>query len=89
MRHEKMTANDDAEIDLKSLDGLTIAEAKRRLARFGENTLAEHKVGIVERIARYFWGPIPWTIEASAVLEHWDDLSIIVAMLLINAGVGF
>ena len=42
---------------------------------------------------QFFWGPIPWMIEAaaalSAVLAHWDDLAIILAMLLINAGVGF
>ena len=42
---------------------------------------------------RFFWGPIPWMIEVaaalSAVLGHWGDLAIILAMLLINAGVGF
>ena len=52
-----------------------------------------HHIGVLERLARFFWGPIPWMIEAAAVLsgvlQHWADLAIILAMLLINAGVGF
>jgi H+-transporting ATPase len=73
--------------------GLTEAEATRRLAQYGENALVEHHVSALERLARFFWGPIPWMIEIaaglSAVLGHWDDLAIILAMLFINAGVGF
>ncbi len=73
--------------------GLSEAEAARRLVQYGENALAERRTGVLERMARFFWGPIPWMIEIaaalSAILRHWDDLAIIVAMLLINAGVGF
>ncbi len=73
--------------------GLSEAEAVRRLAQYGENALAEHKVSVFERLARYFWGPIPWMIETAAVLSgvlrHWPDLAIILVMLFINAGVGF
>jgi H+-transporting ATPase len=73
--------------------GLTEDEARRRLAQFGENALVEHHVTALERLLRFFWGPIPWMIEVaaalSAVLEHWDDLAIILLMLFINAGVGF
>ena len=47
----------------------------------------------MERLARFFWGPIPWMIETAAVLsgvvQHWADFTIIVIMLLLNAGVGF
>ena len=73
--------------------GLSEAEAARRLAQYGENALAEHKVSVLERLVRYFWGPIPWMIETAAVLSgvlrHWPDLAIILVMLFINAGVGF
>ena len=73
--------------------GLTEAEAARRLQQYGENALAEHHVSVFERLAHFFWGPIPWMIEIAAVLSgllrHWDDLSIILVMLFINAGVGF
>ncbi|PZA10361.1 plasma-membrane proton-efflux P-type ATPase [Rhodopseudomonas palustris] len=73
--------------------GLTEQEAAERLKRYGDNALAEHRVGIVERLLHFFWGPIPWMIEIaaalSAVLGHWADLAIILTMLFINAGVGF
>ena len=73
--------------------GLTETEAARRLVQFGENALVEHRVGALERLLRFFWGPIPGMIEIaaalSAALGHWPDLAIILAMLFINAGVGF
>jgi H+-transporting ATPase len=75
------------------LTGLSSAEAARQLAQYGENALAERHVSALERLARFFWGPIPWMIEIAAVLSgvlrHWEDLAIILAMLFINAGVGF
>ena len=80
-------------VSAENPSGLSEAEAKRRLAHFGENALVEHRVSLLERLARFFWGPIPWMIEIAAVLSgalhHWDDLAIILAMLFINAGVGF
>jgi H+-transporting ATPase len=73
--------------------GLSEAEATRRLAQYGENALSEHHVSVLERLAHFFWGPIPWMIEIAALLsgllQHWADLAIILAMLFINAGVGF
>jgi len=77
----------------EAAEGLTEAEATKRLAQYGENTLAEHRVTLAQRLVHFFWGPIPWMIEVaaalSAVLGHWDDLAIILVMLAINAGVGF
>jgi H+-transporting ATPase len=73
--------------------GLSEAEAAQRLRQCGENALIEHRVEVLERLARFLWGPIPWMIEAaaglSAALGHWEDLAVILAMLLINASVGF
>jgi H+-transporting ATPase len=46
--------------------GLSEAEAARRLAQYGENALAEPHVGVLERLAQFFWGPIPWMIEIAA-----------------------
>ena len=73
--------------------GLSIAEAERRLARYGENAIHEEHVNPLLKFLSYFWGPIPWMIEIAAVLSaavrHWEDFVIIVMMLLLNAGVGF
>jgi len=76
-----------------SLNGLSSDEAKRLLAQYGENALGEEYVSSLRKLLTYFWGPIPWMIEIAAVLSaalrHWADLVIILAMLFINAGVGF
>ena len=73
--------------------GLTSDEARRLLAKHGENAIREERVNPLLKFLGYFWGPIPWMIEAAAVLsgvtQRWDDLTIIIVMLLINAGVGF
>ncbi|MBL3563815.1 plasma-membrane proton-efflux P-type ATPase [Rhodovulum sulfidophilum] len=73
--------------------GLSTAEAQARLARFGANTLAEEHRSLFKRIFGYFWGPIPWLIEIAAILSlilsDWADFGVILAMLLVNAGVGF
>ncbi len=73
--------------------GLDAEEAARRLAEHGENTLRETHVSLARKLLSYFWGPIPWMIEAAAVLsavaQHWEDFVVITTMLLLNAGVGF
>jgi len=75
------------------LTGLTSDEARSRLAQYGENAIREERISPWRKFLGYFWGPIPWMIEVAAVLSgvtrRWDDLAIIIAMLLINAGVGF
>jgi H+-transporting ATPase len=75
------------------LTGLSSEDAKARLAQYGENAIHEERVSPLRRFFGYFWGPIPWMIEIAALLSgvtrRWDDLAVIVVMLLINAGVGF
>lgn len=76
-----------------SPQGLSGDEARQRLARFGPNALEEKKVNPLLKFLSYFWGPIPWMIEIAAVLsaivQHWDDLAIILILLLFNALIGF
>ncbi len=73
--------------------GLSSAEAQVRLKQYGLNELPEEKVNPIKKFLAYFWGPIPWMIEVaailSALLHHGQDFFIILALLLINAGVGF
>jgi len=96
----------DAKDDLKSLpvpevekrlasspDGLKGAEAQQRLAKYGPNEITEKKDNQLLKLLTYFWGPIPWMIEAavilSGVLRHWPDFFIILLLLVANAAVGF
>jgi H+-transporting ATPase len=96
----------DAKDDLKSLpiaelqaklgsspDGLSQAEAEKRLTQYGPNEIEEKKTNPFLKFLTYFWGPIPWMIEAavilSAVARHWPDFAIILLLLLANAVVGF
>jgi H+-transporting ATPase len=103
---QTVTKTSKVEEDLKSLslpelqarlgsspDGLSQAEAQRRLAQYGPNEIAEKKINPFLKFLTYFWGPIPWMIEAavilSALVRHWPDFFIILVLLLANAVVGF
>jgi len=76
-----------------SVNGLTRAEAQKRLTQYGPNEIAEKKTNELLKFLSYFWGPIPWMIEAavilSAVARHWPDFGVILVLLLANAVVGF
>jgi len=98
----KLRSKDDlkslplAEVEKKlqsSPDGLTQTEAEKRLTQYGPNEIEEKKANPFLKFLTYFWGPIPWMIEAavilSAVARHWPDFGIILLLLLANAVVGF
>ena len=102
----KPTSKPDAKDDLKTLplaevekklgsspDGLSQAEAEKRLTQYGPNEIEEKKTNELLKFLSYFWGPIPWMIEVavilSAVARHWPDFGIILVLLLANAVVGF
>src|ERR1700677_2871487 len=74
-------------------DGLTGAEAAKRLTQYGPNKRAEKAENPFLKFLSYFWGPIPWMIEAavilSAVVQHWLDFAVIALLLCTNAVVGF
>ena len=85
-----------AEVEKKlesSPDGLTQAEAQKRLTQYGPNELVEKKTNLLLKFLGYFWGPIPWMIEIavilSGVVRHWPDFFIILLLLVTNAVVAF
>ena len=85
-----------AEVEKKlesSPEGLTQAEAQKRLTQYGPNELEEKKTNPILKFLSYFWGPIPWMIEfaviLSGVVRHWPDFFIILLLLVANAVVGF
>lgn len=76
-----------------SSEGLNSEEAKARFEKYGPNELVEKKTNPLLTLLRYFWGPIPFMIEAamilSAIVQHWPDFWIIGLMLAMNGIVGF
>jgi H+-transporting ATPase len=76
-----------------STDGLTKKEAQERLDKYGYNEIEEKRASPVLKFLSYFRGPIPIMIMIaailSAVLRHWPDVGVILALLIVNAVVGF
>lgn len=81
------------ELETELETGLSSKVAADRLERYGPNALLEEHISLLEKLAGYFWGPIPWMIEAAAVLSaivgDWADFAIIVTMLIVNAAVAY
>ena len=79
------------EVDAKT--GLTPTEAGSRLTKYGRNTIEEKKKSAIALFLAYFWGPIPWMIEAAAlmalIVRDWGDFIIIASLLFFNAALGF
>jgi H+-transporting ATPase len=90
---EKLSAEDICKQLACTQDGLTGSDVSARQKLYGPNALEEKKASPLIAFLRYFWGPIPWMIEAAAVLsliaQDWRDFIIIMVMLLFNAAIGF
>jgi len=73
--------------------GLNAAAVAKRLEHYGYNEIEEKEEPLWHRIFRRFWGPIPWMIEVaallSAIVQKWDDFTIIMIMLSVNAFLDF
>lgn len=74
-------------------NGLSSSEAAKRLQQYGSNEIPEKKENPYIKFLSYFWGPIPWMIEAavvmSAIIQRWPDFGIILTLLMVNAIVRF
>jgi magnesium-transporting ATPase (P-type) len=73
--------------------GLSDADAQKRLSQYGPSALEEKKKSQLAVFLGFFWGPIPWMIEAAALMallvKDLGDFTIITALLVFNAILGF
>ena len=73
--------------------GLSSAEAGRRLDSFGPNALPDRPKPAWRRLARRFWGPLPWMLEGTAavtfLLGRETEAAIIAALLVVNSLIGY
>jgi H+-transporting ATPase len=101
MYQNSLTTDEAKEADIDELlkklsanqKGLSSSEAEKRLQQYGPNEIQEKKANPLKKFLGYFWGPIPFMIEAavimSAVIQRWPDFGIIFTLLMVNAIVGF
>jgi H+-transporting ATPase len=73
--------------------GLTGDEARRRLAQSGPNSIPDAALRPLRRALAEFWAPVPWMLEAAAVLELFlgkhVEAGIILVLLFFNAALGY
>ena len=75
-------------------DGLSSAEAERRLAEVGPNRLPQPpKDGLLKRFFKHFHDILIYILIAAAgitaLLGHWIDTGVILGVVVINAIIGF
>src|ERR1700691_1583968 len=74
-------------------NGLTTDEAGVRLKKFGPNAMPDTSVHPLRSALSKFWTPVPWMLEAAIVLEivlgKYTEASVIAALLVFNAALGF
>ena len=73
--------------------GLSEAEARRRLAVSGPNAIPERRPHPLLRLLGKLWGPIPWMLEATVLLQlllgKGGEAAVIALLLAVNALIGF
>ena len=72
--------------------GLSSPEAARRRVEFGPNAVVEEHEHALRQVARHFWAPVPWMLEATIALqivigERLEAL-LIATLLMLNVGLG-
>ncbi|MHB2205286.1 HAD-IC family P-type ATPase [Methylobacterium sp. CM6257] len=74
-------------------EGLTAAEAGRRLATYGPNATPNETVHPLRLIVSKFVAPVPCLLEAAIVLQlvlgEYVEASVVAILLIFNAGLGF
>jgi len=74
-------------------EGLASRDAAARLQQHGPNVVAAARPRGVEVLLRKFWGVVPWMLELAIILDwflaRWVEATVIAALLVFNALIGF
>jgi Ca2+-transporting ATPase len=81
------------ELDVSAQKGLSDAEAKKRIEKYGHNSIEEaHKVSLLKIFLNQFASPIVWILIAAmlicALIPEWTDFWVIAAIVVLNAVLG-
>eukprot|EP01114_Cavostelium_apophysatum_P014674 TRINITY_DN3862_c0_g1_i2.p1 TRINITY_DN3862_c0_g1~~TRINITY_DN3862_c0_g1_i2.p1 ORF type:complete len:963 (+),score=248.36 TRINITY_DN3862_c0_g1_i2:180-3068(+) len=81
------------ELNVDKNVGLSAAEAQKRLTEHGPNELIEKKQRPWLQFLSFMWNPLSWAMEIAAIISicllDYLDFGLIVALLLLNATIGF
>ena len=73
--------------------GLTHQEVEAARVKYGFNEIPDRDTPTWIRLLKRFWGPIPGMIEAAAILsalvQKWEDFTIICVLLFVNVFIDF
>lgn len=74
--------------------GLSQKEAQARLETYGENTVkAGQRISVIQRFLRQLHDPLIYVLLVAgcvtALLQHWTDTGVIMAVILLDALIGF
>lgn len=76
-------------LEIPQLKGLSSADAKFLLQKYGPNAIIEKRRRPFSDFLKKLWGPIPWMLEAGIILEillgRYLEGTIISALLIFNA----
>lgn len=87
------TLSSPSSLQEPSEEGLSEAAARERLARVGPNAVPFPEPSALWLLAKKFWGPVPWMLEAAFALEiatgkRLEGL-IVIVLLVLNGGLAF
>ncbi|KAK3051285.1 hypothetical protein LTR09_007681 [Extremus antarcticus] len=73
--------------------GISNSDVENRRKRFGYNEISSEKESLFIKFLMFFTGPILYVMEVAVVLaaglQDWIDLGVIIAILMLNAAVGW
>lgn len=74
-------------------DGLTSAEAEKRIQQYGPNRLPERHVNPFLVFLGFMWNPLSWAMEVAAIiaisLVDYVDFILIFSLLIVNSLIGY